>query len=77
MAIAKSSSKTDDRISDLLREVWDRFYPSILWWADRDTMIRPESAAEVYRELVSGPREALPLAVRLRAAMRNQDADQR
>ena len=57
-------------VTQILTEAWDRFHPSILWWANREAALRPESAAYVYRELMSGPPGAIEVAVRLRKAMR-------
>jgi hypothetical protein len=71
MTVLRKSSAEDGSVTQILAEAWDRFHPSILWWANRDAAVRPESAEHVYRELLSGPPGAMQLAVRLHKAMRS------
>lgn len=68
------SSPATEPVETVLREVRDRFYTALLWWADREEVLRAENAREVYRALLAGPREALPFAGRLQAAMRAANA---
>lgn len=75
MALAVEKNIASTTLAELLAEARDRFYASVLWWADREVMTRPESAREVYRALLSGPREAIELAVRLHKVMITEHAN--
>jgi len=55
----------EDVLRALLIEIWDRFHPGILWWANREAATDPANARMVYRELLSGPKGAMGYARRL------------
>ncbi|PTX52268.1 hypothetical protein IQ03_01058 [Gemmobacter caeni] len=55
----------EDPLRALLIEIWDRFHPGILWWANREAATDPANARMVYRELLSGPPGAMGYARRL------------
>lgn len=61
-----SKPSHNEKLESLLTEIWDRFHPGILWWANKKAATSPENARMVYRELLSGPRGAMDYAVRLK-----------
>jgi hypothetical protein len=73
MSTAREPTSGAEQIRQLLEEAWERFHPSILWWAKRETATCPENAEIVYRGLLSGPREAIPLAARLHEMLRGAE----
>lgn len=74
MSVVSTPQSNEESLSAILEEAWDRFHPAILWWAERTAAVSPENAQMVYRELMSGPRSALPLACRLHKAMQAVNA---
>ncbi|TCP23265.1 hypothetical protein EV656_104240 [Rhodovulum adriaticum] len=61
-----SSKPEKDLLRPLLIEIWERFHPAILWWADKRAATDPGNIHLVYKELLSGPRGAMDYAARLR-----------
>lgn len=61
-----STKSQKDALQPLLLEIWERFHPAILWWANKQAATTPDNARMVYRELLSGPRGAMDYAVRLK-----------
>ena len=61
-----SKPSENDTLQALLTEIWDRFHPGILWWANKKAATDPDNARMVYRQLLSGPRGAMDYAVRLK-----------
>lgn len=74
MPHVQHSAVSSSRIPAILEEAWDRFYPSILWWADKAAATDPKNARTVYRELLSGPAEGMSLARELHSALAAEHA---
>jgi hypothetical protein len=70
----RGTGKDFDQLRALLIEIWDRFHPAILWWANKEAATDPENAHMVYRALLSGPSGAMRYAARLRPLLpRDED----